>query len=353
MNIIKHPSVILIIGGRGKGKSALGHNLVERFHKERRIHVYMLILPQLRKKLKKLLPKWINLIEDIQKAPENCLILCDEAALKYHCHKWQKKETEIMDNIISISRQRKQTIIFITHITRKFSITLLDIDVLICKQPGLFHTLIERGGFKKLVEKAEEEFKKLPKGEVKKCNYIFSEDFKGFIRTGLCSYWSEELSEAFAGIPLEQNDNSIVAEEEEKPKTIRGGLKIWCKKKDKKKVLQILSKNSTIDGLLADESMFEVKNKAYINFDLTLKGDHYHLSSKRFDIEKSIKELETKKIPHIVDMETGKPVFAGGIEGGGFYPISQDDVEFKEMTEEIKVEEEKDELAEFAEKIKL
>ncbi len=90
-NIIQHPSVILIIGGRGKGKSALGHNLVERFHKERKIHVYMLILPQLRKKLKKLLPKWINLIEDIQKAPENCLILCDEAALKYHCHKWQKK----------------------------------------------------------------------------------------------------------------------------------------------------------------------------------------------------------------------------------------------------------------------
>jgi len=205
-NIIQHPSVVLIIGGRGKGKSALGHNLIEMFHKQK-LSVYMLILPQLRKKLKELLPKWINLIESIDEAPENCLILCDEAALKYHAHKWQKKETQIMENIISISRHRKQTIIFITHITRKFSITLLDLDVLICKKPGFFHTLIERGGFKKLVEEAEKEFKKLlPTEDIMKYNYVFSEKYTGIIQTGLCSYWSEDLSEAFAGLSLEEED---------------------------------------------------------------------------------------------------------------------------------------------------
>jgi len=330
-NIIKHPSVILIIGGRGKGKSALGHQTAERFHDERKIPVYMLILPRLREKLKTLLPEWVNLIEDVQDAPENCLILCDEAALKFHAHKWQKKETEIMENIISISRQRKQTIIFITHITRKFSITLLDIDLLICKQPGLFHTMIERGGFKKLVEKAEEEFRKLPKEEVKKCNYVFSEDFKGFIRTGLCSYWSEELSEAFAGIDINGDEKTEITENQEvKPVRIESGLKIWFYPKDKQKVLQILSKNSTIDGELSPLGVQCSADKCFYSFDLKLFDGKYILSSKRFDLEKSIEDLEGTIL---VDVETA-------------YPLNMDDVILKVVKPEK--EKKKDELEEYA-----
>lgn len=339
-NIIKHPSILLIIGGRDKGKSALGHNLVERFHNERKIPVYLLILPQLREKFKTLLPEWVNLIEDIQDAPENCLILCDEASLSYHAHKWQKKETEIMENIISISRQRKQTIIFITHITRKFSITLLDIDILICKQPGLFHTLIERGGFKKLVEKAEAEFRKLPREEVKKCNYVFSEDFKGFIRTGLCSYWSEELSEAFAGIDIngDEKTETKTEETEVKPVRIDSGLKLWFYPKDKQKVLQILSKNSTIDGELSPLGVICSADKCFYPIDLKLIKGKYVPSGKRLNLEEGIKELEKEHIPILVDIETA-------------CPLNMDDIT---LTIEIdEKEEKKDELEEFAKNIKL
>jgi len=340
VDIIKHPSVILIIGGRGKGKSALGHQTAERFHDIRNVSVYMLILPRLREKLKTLLPEWVNLIEDIQDAPENCLILCDEAALKFHAHKWQKKETEIMENIISISRQRKQTIIFITHITRKFSITLLDIDLLICKQPGLFHTLIERGGFKKLVEKAEEEFRKLPKEEVKKCNYVFSEDFTGFIRTGLCSYWSEELSEAFAGIDIngDEKTDTKTEETEVKPVRIDSGLKIWFYPKDKEKVLQILSKNSTIDGELSPLGIICSADKCFYPIDLKLVKGKYMPSSKRLNLEDGIRELEKEHISILVDIETS-------------YPLNMDDIMLTIETDEK--EKEKDVLEEFAKKIKL
>ena len=300
----------------------------------------MLILPQLREKFKKLLPDWYNLIEDIEEAPENCLILVDEAALRFHAHKWQKKETEIMENIISISRHRKQTIIFITHITRKFSITLLDIDLLICKQPGLFHTMIERGGFKKLVEKAEAEFRKLPKEEVKKCNYVFSEDFKGFIRTGLCSYWSEELSEAFAGIPL--GEKKIEEETEdvvERPIFIYEGLKIWFKPEDKKKVLHIISKNSTIDGELDEYGVLCSADKCYYPFDLKMVSGKYMLSNKLINLEDGIKELEGKKISIRVDIETE-------------FPLNTEDVILTQKAEEEK-EKKKNDVEKFAENLSL
>lgn len=369
-NIIQHPSIILIIGRRRYGKSALGFSILENFHNERKLATYAVSLP---KEKHYLLPDWITPVETVEELPDNCVAMIDEGALKYHAYMWGAKETVVMDRMISVSGQRDQTFIFITHTMRKFAITLLlDVDILLCKNPSLLHSRLERSEVRKLVDKVAKEFNKLPRDEVKKNTYVISDDFDGFIRNKLPSFWSEELSKSYAGIPLEninkkQRDTGNMEEEGEKPEVILGGLKIWCKKEDKRKVLEVISKHSTIDGVLADENMHETGDKAHINFDLThiiggtkkkpVPTGRYRLTSPRFNIEKSIKELDTKKIPHVVDMETGKPIFAGGFEGVGFYPISQDDADFKvEVEEETRAEEtekEKDELEEFAEKIKL
>lgn len=372
-NIIQHPSIILIIGRRRYGKSALGFNILEKFHNERKLPTYVVNLP---KEKHHLLPDWIIPESDVEKLPDNCIALIDESALSYYAHHWMKKETVVMDRMISISGQKNQTFIFITHTMRKFAITLLlDIDILLCKKPSLLHSKLERSEVRKLVDKVAKEFNKLPPDEVKKNTYVISDDFEGFIRNKLPSFWSEELSKSYAGIPLEninkkqRNTNNVENQEEliteEPPEAIQGGVKIWCKVEDKRKVLDIISKNSTIDGMLADESMRETAGKTHVDFDLTqiIKGTkrkpiptgRFRLSSKRFDLEKSIKELETKKIPHVVDMETGKPMFAGEVLDF-FYPVSDVDLTIEVEEEEIKVEEiegVKDELEEFAEKIKL
>lgn len=138
----------------------------------------------------------------------------------------------------------------------------------------------------------------------------------------------------------------------EKPKAVIGGIKIWCKPEDKRKVLDIISGNSTIDGVLADENMFETANKAHIDFDLTqMPTGRYRLSGgDRFNLEKSIQELKKEGIPHIVDTETGRPVFADG-EGACYFSIGKEEIDFKLELEEKN--EGEDKLEEFAKRLDL
>lgn len=244
-----------------------------------------------------------------------------------------------MDSIISVSRQRKQTIIFITHTMRKFAVTLLlDIDILLCKKPSLLHSKLERSEVRKLVEEVSTEFRKLPKDEVKKNTYVITESYTGFIRNNLCSYWSEELSEAFAGISINGKKEEKEMEEEEVvlPSRIESGLKLWFNRKNMKKVLRILSKNSKIDGVLSEMGVQCANGKCFYTFDLKRVGDKYTLPNDKFDLEKSFKEFEEKEISVVVDTESS-----------GF-PV---EVVFKPVSE--KKQEKKDKIEEYAKSLKI
>lgn len=210
--ISSHPIVALIIGMRRFGKSALGFFMLEKFHKNQpSLKIFVVSLP---KEKHRLLPSWIQTVENVEELPENCVALIDEGALKYHAHKWQKKETEVMDRMISFSGQRRQTFIFITHTMRKFAVTLLmDINVLLCKKPSLLHSKLERSEFRKLIEVVDREFNKLPEGKVKKATYVISDDYQGFIYNPLPSFWSERLSEAYAVNRNNQEEGIIMSEE--------------------------------------------------------------------------------------------------------------------------------------------
>jgi len=211
--ISAHPIVMLIIGRRRFGKSALGFYMIEKFHKNQPgLKIFVVSLP---KEKHQLLPDWIRPVDNVEDLPENCVALIDEGALKYHAHKWQKKETEVMDQMISFSGQRRQTFIFITHTMRKFAVTLLmDINVVLCKKPSLLHSKLERSEFRKLMEIVDHEFNKLPEDKVKAATYVISEDYQGFIYNPLPSFWSEQLSEAYATNRNNQKEEGIIMPKE-------------------------------------------------------------------------------------------------------------------------------------------
>ncbi|GAI03987.1 unnamed protein product, partial [marine sediment metagenome] len=149
--IIQHPSTILIIGRRRYGKSALGFNILEEFHNDQpELKIFVVSLP---KEKHHLLPDWIIPVDTVEELPDNSIALLDESSLSYHAYLWGQKETVVMDKIISVSGQKGQTFIFITHTMRKFAITLLlDIDILLCKKPSLLHGKLERGEVRKIIE---------------------------------------------------------------------------------------------------------------------------------------------------------------------------------------------------------
>ena len=335
-DIIQHPSINLVIGRRRFGKSALGHYILQKFHIEKpELQLFVVSLP---KEKHYLLPDWIKPVDIVENLPDNCVALIDEGAMKYHAHKWNKKETEVMDRLISISGQRRQTFIFITHTMRKFAVTLLlDINCLFVKKPSLLQMKLERSEFRKLIEEIDREFNKIPKTDVKSSVYVVSDDFKGMIRNPLPEHWSQELSEAYAGIQIKEKEDKEETNGEYKPTRIDNGLKIWFKEEDKHFVLEVLSKNSTIDGTLSTMGIICTNNKCHYDFDLRLgKDGKYHITNNKFDIDKSIKELKEKKISFVVDIESA-------------FPLTKNMVCFKPE----KTKKEKNNLIEYAKKVKL
>jgi len=308
-------------------------HILEKIHNEQpELKIFMVYFP---KEKHHLLPDFIIPINTIEELPDNCIALIDESALHYYAHHWMKKETEVMDKLISVSGQKKQTIIFVTHTMRKFAVTLLlDINTLLVKKPSLLQMKLERSEFRKLIEEIDQEYNKLPQDDVKRSVYVVSDDYKGFITNPLPSFWSEDLSEAYAGVNLEEK-----AEIEEKtfmPMRIDGGLKLWFSKKNIKKVLHILSKNSVIDGVLSEMGVQCADGKCYYSFDIKKSGDKYTLSNNKFDLEVSIKEFKEKEISVMVDTESC------GIEG----------IELV-LKPEIKVKEEKNVVEEYAKNLKI
>lgn len=201
-SIIQHPMTALIIGMRGSGKTALGMVFGESFHcSNPDVPVYVMNYPVDKRHL---LPGWVHYSDNIEDVPQNAFIIMDEAAQKHHAVKWRKDETLLMQSIIGRSRQRKQTIIFITHTARKFAITLiLELDMLCVKEPSLFHSRFERAEIRSLLKDVYDEYQKIPINDRQTYTYVFSNHYVGWIKTGLASFWSTDLSEAWKDVVIE------------------------------------------------------------------------------------------------------------------------------------------------------
>jgi hypothetical protein len=169
--------------------------LAENVHQTSKIPVYIMNFPEDKRRL---LPPWINFADDIRQVPENTFIIFEEAATKFHALQWREDETLWMQKVIGRSRQRKQTIVFVSHTARKFAINLLlDVDVLMCKEPSMLHVKFERQEMRQLLKEVEDAFKTIPNGERNQYTYVFSKNYVGFIKTTLASFWTQELSEAW------------------------------------------------------------------------------------------------------------------------------------------------------------
>lgn len=199
--ILRPPCAILVLGRRGKGKSALCYWLLELISKKYGLEAFVLGLP---KEKRDLLPDTITPLDIIEDLPEGACILIDEASLRFYAKSYNTTEAKLMDQIVSVSRQKGQVLIFATHTARKFQATLLlDMDALIFKEPSLLHSKMERQETKDLTRVAREHFAKINEEDRVKYAYVVSENYEGMLKNPLVSWWSEDLSEAWAGLKFE------------------------------------------------------------------------------------------------------------------------------------------------------
>lgn len=195
LSIIKHPNVVLILGKRDSGKSALAYRIVEDMRWT--ADIYAVGLPY---SANQYVSEWITIQPEIEDVPPNSIIIVDETHLKYHSGTGMKSNSIELTRILNLSRQRNQTIIFISqessHIDRKI---FSAIDVIVFKEPSMFQAKFDRPELRDLSIQAENAFQSIS-GNKKPWSFVFSQDqgCLGLIESPLPSFWSDKLSRAFA-----------------------------------------------------------------------------------------------------------------------------------------------------------
>ena len=182
---ISPPCCALVLGKRRSGKSALCNWLLYLLSKKYNLEAFIVGMP---KEKRSLLPDFITPLDSLDNLPENSIIFIDEASLKFYAKAYNTSEAKIMDHIVSLSGQRNQIILFATHTSRKFQASLLlDMDVLIFKEPSILHTRLERHEIKDLTHSAYKKFLGTPEKARKRYSYVFTADNEYYLENPLPS----------------------------------------------------------------------------------------------------------------------------------------------------------------------
>lgn len=214
---LRFPGVIIIMGDIRSGKTALAHEIAQGYHKRRDLPA-VLHLPSLdearRKKVQKLIPSWMKVTTKRSQWPQCSVVIYDEAAQSAHARRSQSGDALELDDLLSISGQREQLILFISHYSRKLDINVCtSVHRIIWKRPTFAHQLWERDEMADFTGKAYDFFREI-RGEIaqKKAALILDMDNFGFSQctNKLPPWWSDDLSRIFRDL-------------NGKPETMRGG----------------------------------------------------------------------------------------------------------------------------------
>lgn len=196
LKVLQHPSVILILGGRGQGKSALGFKIPE--YLKNQASVFVVGLP---KRAIGFLPDWIGCVPTIGDLPPDSIAIIDESYNLFHSRMSASEKSMILSNIINLSRQRNQTLIFVTQEARQVDKNISSsANVIIFKNPGIMQYEFERRELKKLAEEAKRMFSPIANKDKPRWSYVYAPEsnFTGMLENSLPNFWTPGLSKAYA-----------------------------------------------------------------------------------------------------------------------------------------------------------
>jgi len=194
LDLIVPPCVVLLLGGRGGGKTALGFRLLELFRYK--LTPYVIGLPS---QCAHLLPDWIGIEERLEDVPSGSISLVDEAYLSNHARNWAKAESNDLCRLLNLSRQHDRTIIFIAQQGRQINLDIASSpNVIVFKNPGMLQAKFERPALRQIVAEAKLAFE-TKSGDQKRWSYVYSPDvgFSGMVENSLPTFWNQKLSRMY------------------------------------------------------------------------------------------------------------------------------------------------------------
>lgn len=195
LNTLTHPCAVAILGARGSGKSSLGYYLVESLSSSLGLDVAILGLPGW---CSKLLPSGYKLCQSPEELPHGSVAFIDEGSLLFSSRRSLSDSNVSMDQVLSLSRQRSQTIIFATHSLRKLDVALVsDMDCLAFKRPSFLHSRFERSEIRGFTQEAVKALEAVDMCDRKRFTWVLSQSYEGLLENPTPSFWTEQLSNGF------------------------------------------------------------------------------------------------------------------------------------------------------------
>jgi len=193
--LIKHPEVIVILGKKGSGKSALGFRILEYFRWT--LPVYVIGLPV---DAHKYLPDWIGVKPELKDVPPDSIVMVDESYVLYHARSSMTAQAKALSEMLNLSRQRNQTLIFVSQESRQIDRNILSAaDVIIFKEPGMLQSRFDRPELRDIAKEAKLAFTTV-RGDKRNWSYVHAPnaDYMGLIENRVPTFWNQKLSRAFA-----------------------------------------------------------------------------------------------------------------------------------------------------------
>ncbi len=184
-----HSLIMLIIGRRGAGKTALGMKLIETAAILNR-KIYVIGFGNSK------VPNWVKKAEGISDIPNNSLVLIDEAGISFSSRSSMKQSNKDLAELLAIARHKNLSLVFITQNSAMLDLNVLRLcDILLFKEPSLLQTRCERKGLQDIFNKVSSAFNEIE--DKKEHFYVISDDFEGLVKSGLPEFWNESISKSF------------------------------------------------------------------------------------------------------------------------------------------------------------
>jgi hypothetical protein len=164
------------------------------------------------------LPEWIGIVPSLDDLPNKSIAIIDEAYLHYHARGSLAQESKQMSQVINLSRQKEQTIIFVTQEARQVDRNIASsANIIIFKDLGILQLEFDRPELNQLAAKAKEAFNSV-NGDKHRWSYAHAPDtdFQGLMENNLPSFWKPGLSRIFAsgvGTPVTRSPRKLTVED--------------------------------------------------------------------------------------------------------------------------------------------
>ena len=197
--LVRHPCVILILGHRGSGKTALACRLQELLRDL--APVYAVGLPP---RAARLLPTWYGLADDPGDIPSNAIIYLPESYRLFHARETQTAQGRAIGELVNLSRHRRHTLIFDvqnpSHLDRNI---ISETDVVLVKQPGPLTQGFERPQFRPIMDAARAAFASVGSFRRKRMVWVYAPgegEVGKLMENQLPTFWTNSLSRVFGDV---------------------------------------------------------------------------------------------------------------------------------------------------------